>query len=864
MIPDIVRKKSNPFILTTRLSQNQFVGREEETSKLKYILEEYQKTINLKNLLVSGEKSIGKSTLLNKYKQILQDYNFIVYEMELPRHSSVEINEFEFFRDLINELFTKFAPPNGAFFDTEQSEIWFSLTSNQYEHKSNFKDRKIALASQYANYKKGRPEKLSFKTIEMDFEQIINQLVSVNMETKGFAVIIDEFQELSRNTLILDILRQVSEKMTGLMIVGAGLPIFLDNPIFEKFARTAELVNLTRMSNKEVADLIFGPMEDVFYYNRHEIRQWFDPESFAQVIIRGGGNPLHVKILSSRMLDYYKNHDEAPLIELNKSVMEDVMIYYSAISEKSRVIRLALESCSKDQLESFSLLYRYEGFSLRATILLLMAFDHICLETEVRARNTLVRAFEDIWDLGLFEFNDKSITLKQIEGMSPSSLSAIVYNFIGDTIDKLYAFYFYEELTNHRLSHNENRTFEDALAGKLASGFQQILEQEHIPSQAFLRPLIQVGSEFGDHIECATDFIKDLELLAKTNLEEIKKDKTLESVSAISKKYDLSQLAFMASHLQFHGYFVIVAEIKVRGKTKCIATYFPMVEVFDSESARLRQISNIAIDKTVLEQYFISINSTYLYCLSVQPLLIVKAVDNMAELRTLYACVSQRDFNQAVDIAQNIVALDTKLLSRNKIEFRMGSLNDYGFCLINIGSTDKAIDILEKCCEKVLISNVNLAYAHYLKNDWPKAKHLLNRIIRKHLDDPNGASFIHLAINHSKLLQGNRIVENVSLHNIACWNCALISRQENADVSVVNSHLKKARPKNAGEHLYDRRVRYWLRYYDGNIPDALKDAELARLNAQKDQHIYEDISRDIDIFTSETSHIYNNEGGLGT
>ena len=76
----------------------------------------------------------------------------------------------EFFKALIDDLFIKYGAPDGSFYDSKQSEIWFSLTRDRYEHESSFQDRKITFATQYANMKKGMNEKLSYKLMETDFE----------------------------------------------------------------------------------------------------------------------------------------------------------------------------------------------------------------------------------------------------------------------------------------------------------------------------------------------------------------------------------------------------------------------------------------------------------------------------------------------------------------------------------------------------------------------------------------------------------------------------------------------------------------------------------------------------------------------
>ena len=470
MILEDLKKMENPYFpLTSKLLYHQFIGREAEITKLQNILDEYKKTSNLKNVIISGNKSIGKSSLMNRYKQLLQSNNFIVYEIELPRDASIEIDEFEFFKNIIDELFEHYAPPEGSFFNEEQSEIWFSLTSDKYNHESDFLKREIRFASQYANRKRGIEEKLSYKLVERDFEKIMDQLISTEMEIEGLAILVDEFQELSRNILILDILRQVSENLPSIMLIGAGLPTYLDNPIFEKFSRLSTTTNLRGMKENEILDLIFKPLESRGAFSRHEIRKLIHPLSVDDVVNRSGGNPLHVKILCSKMFDQFQNDPVTNTMELNRQVMENVMEYYSTISEKSNKIRLSLQSCRQDQLDAFFLLYQYDGQSIRAAILLELAFLSITPEHEEFCRNKIISAFRELWDFDLFEIKKSDIQLEELVNFSIDSLALIEYKFIGNAIDKLYASYYYEGLVSKKLIDNSDKDFEDILAIKFAN-----------------------------------------------------------------------------------------------------------------------------------------------------------------------------------------------------------------------------------------------------------------------------------------------------------------------------------------------------------------------------------------------------------
>ncbi len=867
MIPESIRKLPNPYFpIIHRLDPKQFIGRETALEKLNAALEEYRKTYKLKNLVVTGEKSIGKSTLLHRYKQILEDYNFIVYETELPRDTSVEINAFEFFKDLINELFLKYTEEDCNFFDTFQSQIWFSLTSGAYEDpSSSFLDRKLAFATQYSNYKKGINEKISAKTMLNDFNIILQQIKSPGMESAGLAILIDEFQELARNVLILDIMRQLSEQINGLIIIGAGLPTFLDNAIFEKFIRTSETITLSRMSIKERFDLVFNPLESYGKYTRWEISEWFDWYSLLQVIMRSGGNPLHINVLCSKMFEHLQQNLSQQEIELNRDVMEDVMTFYSNISEKSKNIRLALESSSKDQLESFSMLYRYEGFSIRAAIMFLLAFESITPEREEREKIKLIQAMRDIWDLGLFELNDKSITLEALEGMSPSKLSNITYNFVGDTIDKLYVLYFYEALTGKNLISNDGKSFETILAEIFASELYKLFFELKIPRDIVLpsKSLLKVNSELGDDCENINDFINDLDKL-KTAHDKSKpsSDSIVKSMKEISKKYNLNFPAQNAFFNQFEGYLIIVVQAKIRGKTKFILKYFPVTRHVDELPQNYKKVEGVSFDVKILEQYLVTIEGIFACWLSKETLLYIKILDKLDKDKELYQAVAKRDFDNAISLADLIYREDQKI-SEGRLYHNVESCNNFSFCLINIDKIDDAQKNLKGIFDKNLISIVNLSYTYYLQNNFIEARHYLNKIIRKKVgkNHDHEARFIHLAINHPKLPIINRIAENVSLYNIALWNMALIDTQHHLDYSIVSSHLKKVELQK-DEFLVNKRVLYWIEYYRGNIKGALEKANNLLNECKKNTYIYDDVAKDINIFSEEiqTTQLDNCKG----
>lgn len=854
MIPDtVIRNSPNPYLpITPRLNSNQFIGRESSLLKIKYILEEYRHSSKLKNVVIYGEKSIGKSTLLNRCRQMLEDYNFIVYECELTRDPTVEIYEFEFFKEMLNELFEKYAPPDGAFFDVEQSEIWFSLTSNKYDHDSDYKKRQIGFASQYANYKRGYNETLSYKQMERDFLNIIEQLKQPAMECEGLAILIDEFQEFSRNTRILDILRQLAERLSSIIIICSGLPTFLDNAMFEKFIRGAETINLSSFEKQDIINLILKPLEIYGSYTRFEMIKWFDIKSLMDIIERCGGNPLHLRILCGKMLDYYKENKELKRITLNRSVMEEVMSYYSSISEKSRTIRRSLESCTKDQLALFSMLYNYEGFSFRAAIIAELAFRDITLSSEEETRNCIVNAYKELSDLKLFEIKNKEYTVDDIQLMTPNSLANVEYNFIGDAIDKLYASYFYEELTGNELINYDNKSFEDALAEKLAFEFHKAIMRDNIPTETISKEmsLMIIDNELGTNNQLVPNLISDFNKLKKTTPDDIKSDSKLKTIKEIVGRYNLDYPAYIASLYKFEGYVVMIMDTTIRGKKRFIRDFMPIIKGASSLSFDYKQLTNISIDDSILSKYMININSIHIYLMPLQPLILIRFIDRGDDKRNLVSLVEKRRFAEAIEIAHRISTFDVTM-SKDSILYNVESFNDYGFCLINIGKITEAKRVLEKCADKSITSTINLAYIEYCSGRNDNAKLLLNRILRKKIGRDNELRFIHLAIDHPMLLTENKIIENVSYSNIAAWNLALINCQDKKDDSIINAYIKKIDKTTENDRLIDKRVLYWIKYTKGNKQGALEDAKTMFQRIDNIDYIKRAVSDDIKIFSSE-------------
>jgi hypothetical protein len=847
-----LKQCANPYYtLTANIDRNEFIGREYYLDSFRKELINYEKTSKIRNVIISGHKSVGKSTLLKRFKDILQDHSFAIYEVELIRDSNVILDEFEFIKEFLDDLFSRFGTPEGEFFDPEQSEIWYSLTSGQFNHPSDFKERQLTFATKYSNKKRFLNEKLNYKQIESDFRAILDEILSPKMEFKGLAIIIDEFQELSSNIFLLDTLRKLSENLVGLMIIGAGIPSFLNNSNFEKFIRSGLPMTLKNMGKQEALDLIFNPIQLRMGCTRYDVEKIFDHDTIREILARTQGNPLHIKILCANLFDEFQSNISAEKMKLNRQVMDKVMEYYSNISDKSRHIKNSLETCSKEQLQIFSKVYFYEGFNFKASILNELAFNSIQQGEVNRIKKQKLDDLNQIFDLGLFEFTDPRIDIQSLENYTINELTQVIYRFIGDAIDKMYASYLYEDLTHDELITPENKDFDELLVLKLSDEIESSIRKEKIFDGVDIGPkLTKLQRENIDHYSESNKIIDEFEQLKKIDPEKELNDESRQLVVKLSRNLDLIFPATLLSMLELEGLLLLVSNVSIKGKKTILYNYFPIEgNIADLIEAKGRILNYKDVLHASLDEYFVQINWMCLYWIPKRPLLLVYFVEMGSVGKKLFSLVKERKFEEAIKTAEAKLNL-TLRIKKDAVFTNVEDYNNFAFCLINVSDYEQAEKIFLELEDKYLLSQINLSFIYFNNDNLLECKRRLKSILKKKLGESESASFLHLMFKHKDLSNQAKIAENILVSNVVLWNMALISSYEGEDISVINSFLKKIRNRKSDD-LYDSRVRYWIDYYSGKKEFALEKAKQLIKKCSAQSFIYSDIQRDIEIFTNK-------------
>ena len=437
--------------------------------------------------------------------------------------------------------------------------------------------------------------------------------------------------------------------------------------------------------------------------------------------------------------------------------------------------------------------------------------------------------------------------------MNLNSLSNIKYNFIGDSIDKLYAYYYYEDLTQKELKHNDNKTFEDLLTEKLADEFSKALESKKIPASIIDdNDFCLIKSEYNYDSNEEQNMIDDLNKLSKIDLSRNKEEK-VKIINNICNKHNLEFPAHLVSLFEYEGYYVLISVVKVKGKTKIIRNFYPVKEKSEKILHIREQITDYTkFTSASLSEYMIEIKWMYLYWLPKKPLMHICFIDLDNETDVLYKKMRERNFEESVNSSSRIFSLRTKL-RRDSISFGIDAMNNYAFCLININDFIKAIKLFEDIKDKSILSNINLSYIYFCQNNLNDAYKILKKIIRKRSSEGQEAGFLHIDIKHPRLSFKHNIVEDVKIVNVVAWNLALISTQLNEDKSIVNQYLKKVKAIQH-ENLIDIRVKNWIKYYNNDIKGALENSNKLLDKCNDINYLHNDILEDIDIFQQEVNN----------
>ncbi|SIO41218.1 ATP-binding protein [Halodesulfovibrio marinisediminis] len=837
-----LRELTNPYDHNTHiLKRREFAGRSGLLEEFENVLEGFAQERKIPNWIISGDKSIGKSSLLHQYRLLLQDYGFFVFHHEVPVSDSV--CEFQFFKEVFDHIYSEVDPMEEGCLSAFQQEIWFTLTESLDAHPSSYLERELRFPTLFSSFISNNNTKLSIKSLEKDFMKVVQALSQ--SEYEGLVIIVDEFQELSKNNTLLSFIRQLSENIPRLSVIGAGLPSMLSCSNFDKFCRTAKSQILDGLNPSEALDLVLEPLRKKARLSRYEALSCFDKQALNEVVTRSNGNPLHIRVLCAKMFEAFSNDLALKRLTLNRAVMDSVMEYYSNISENSRRIKMALESCSFDDLSSFAYIYRYQGVGIRSILLLENAFNPLSSDVQFQTRDLFFDKFDDIYKLSLFSFKS-DLLLSTIRNYSPAELASIDYSFIGDAIDNLYVSYVYEEIMGERLTIEEHSKFEDRLANK----FALLLYNELLPQKIEIELIDREGVFHRLGYGCNSgvgEFVSDTKRLADIDTEKDFSSSVKEKINSITAKHSLELPAYWASLHGYCGYYAARAELTVKGKDRTVLVLCPVKEEHECKVV-YDQVEDFASSINYqFDQYLLTVKSVILSWVpyrALTPILVLDRTDSYDQVEEM---IRKRNFDSCAIVLEKICQWSTRL--KDKIPYtHVDDVNNHGFCLMNLESFDRAKEMFDRCESKCLISKLNLAFIALRKSDYKQSKQMYKRLISRFKND-DFAKCINLAIVGQGYPIEQTVVEDVSCKNIAAWNAALVSALMQEPHHIANAILKKECALSDAEKLIRLRVSAWLAFYRGRISDAVECSSRLMEQAVEGHYLNADAQRDFQHFS---------------
>ncbi len=298
---------TNPFKPGAGHMPPYLAGRQNET---KEFLKLISQTTILENMVLTGLRGVGKTVLLDTFKPLVIEKNWLWIGTDLSESASV--NEENIAIRLLTDL--SVVTSNIVIEQEKMSKIGFSNTEEVVVYKLGFH----FLSTLYDNTPGLVLDKLKYV-----LEFVWSCLRAQNVQGLIFAY--DEAQNLSDQAakeqyplgILLDVFQSIQKKNIPFMLLLTGLPTLFPKLVESRtFAeRMFRVVFLNRLNEKDSRDAILKPVED----NASPVK--FHNDSVNLIVERSGGYPYFIQFVCKEAYDAFLPKlaaGENPSVPLNE------------------------------------------------------------------------------------------------------------------------------------------------------------------------------------------------------------------------------------------------------------------------------------------------------------------------------------------------------------------------------------------------------------------------------------------------------------------------------------------------------------------------------------------------------------------
>jgi len=864
-----IRNPYKPY-QNTDLIEDLFIGRLTEIEVMHQFLDDFQATQRLdNNVIIFGEKSVGKSTLLKRFMSILEG-TFETYFLELDK-ADIE-NTREFFEKIIDEVLKT---NEEMIYDNELDNTSLDkLFLEDWEKYRNDLELELPRAKQF--YLQRSSQTPSPQDLERDFNRLINDLSKMDESINGLVIFIDEAHLLKFNSEIIRNLNYLSAEIPNLMVITGGLKELMYDESFTKLKRNSFHFEISGLSRHQIQEAIIKPIIEKTKVSELELLQIFDPQSLQQIFDKSSGNPYHIKVICGEMFEEFSKDKNAEIITINELVINKVMTIFSGLSSERELIENHLKSYSKDDLHDFSKLYALSGgFSLYEMLTLDLAYDTFNDETKAGSLSKIIELYKKFNFLfRVTDYTGENIDSDKIlDEIKIDNSPQYKINFIGDNLDKLFAFYYYKQKTGDELIKisKGDQTFEEIMAVRLTVELNRqfvnfCINDNKIINENDLDGDMKIYMS-SDKIEW-DDRIKNFNKLNKFDMDDKNYvNKSSKFYSGLRDKQFYKNLALGQRIRDFSGYLSINLDCQIGTKQHFLHTYIPIT----NDNLDLLEAEKIKDYKTFfdasLNEYDIDINKFSVKVISYKSIVVIYVPIAMDVSEKKYKLVAEGRFREAFSYNIQLTQLQLPVSSPNellplegkelddKLALESGVhryVNDSGYILSCEEEFVMARKYLDLSKKTNLLSRINLAFVDFMEGKLKESLAVYKKMIRKRIQTQE-LKFINLCLDHEELEPLHKVAEDVSFNNLCCWNaCLIISKniKTGSDKSAFGRWKKSIKTTKSTEEKIDKRVNYWIEYNKDNKENILQSAQdlFEMLDEDKEKLIFNSVKKDIEIF----------------
>lgn len=400
----------NPYDFANPVdSADVFAGREGELKEIRYYLDQAARAPRPINLTLTGERSAGKTSLLNMIAAEARQRGFCVARVNL---NESDADQYFLFAKIYDSILMaamdrgSFGGPNGQVYHDYRQVMDGATTS----HTS----LELLFPQHLANAMSNR-RALSESVLDRDLKTITKAL------TTPTVVIFDECNVLAQSRVELEMLRNVFMNLAGYMLVLAGTPSLFPvmEDVFSPIIRQFKKVPVGSFTNyEETTACLKNPLyalgidaEDVMKPSARRLA--------SEVHRISGGRPYEIQLLSHFMFKRVQL-GSASNLAITLDVLDDVKVELE--KQGSGTNHSSLDSLPKLGAQDLELLDKLTA--CRGTITDLAALAAL-QEDDAGDEAELEQGYEKLASLGLLSRQDDG-----------------TIRFAGDQFDEVYARYY--------------------------------------------------------------------------------------------------------------------------------------------------------------------------------------------------------------------------------------------------------------------------------------------------------------------------------------------------------------------------------------------------------------------------------------